>query len=492
VTGRGGEPAAGADQGQGLAGLLGLAVVLGLPVLATLPQWRVLGGLWHGELAYAHGWLIVLVCLYLCAEVAGRLRPAATPGPLHVGALGLAALAYLVADFAHVEIVQQLLLPVLMLGFAAVVYGRNGLRLLAFPVLFLGFAIPVWDFLVPVLQRFTVFANGLMLPLAGVPATIDGDLVRVPAGLFEVAGGCSGEHFFVVALSIGSLYAYLRNDGPGRTVAAVALAVVLALVTNWLRVFVIIVRGNQTLMQTSLIRDHYWFGWWLFAAALAAYFLLMHRLNPRPLPAPPPRRAPPGPHPLPVLAGAAALLLPLGWGAVHARGYDRLPPPALAVPSSTDGFAGPLLADVDFRPVFPGALAERLATYQGPAGRIAFYQVAYGRQAHGRKLVGFGASVVPQDWKLRAERVEPLGGLGVVRWLEVERPDRQRLLIASWYVVGGHELGSARSVKLAEAAQAFTAVTHSRLLAIAAPCEPDCDAAAASVRTFAAILPGQR
>ena len=52
-------------------------------------------------------------------------------------------------------------------------------------------------------------------------------------------------------------------------------------------------------------------------------------------------------------------------------------------------------------------------------------------------------------------------------------------------------MASARDVKLAEAAQAFTAVTHSKLLAVETPCRPDCDAAAASLRAFAAILPGR-
>ena len=490
------EPAAATDRATGagtarLAGVLGLAIVLGVPVLATFPQWRLLIGLWQSSLAYAHGWLIVLVSLYLCTEVAGRLQPVVRPAPRFLAALALAALAYGVAGFASVEIGQQLLLPVLCLGLAATVYGADGLVRLAFPILYLWFAIPLWDFLVPVLQRLTVLANGVALALAGVPAAIDGDFVRVPAGLFEVAGGCSGEHFFVVALAIGTLYAYLRDDGWRRTLLAVALAVALALVTNWLRVFVIIVRGNQTAMQTSLIKDHYWFGWWLFAAALAVYFLLMHRLNPTPLPGAPARRAPKAARPGPLLAGLAVLLLPLLWSGWHASGFERLGAPALPVPHEAAAFAGPLLEDVDFHPRFPGAAAERLATYQGPAGRIAFYQVAYGRQGHGRKLIGFGSDIVPAGWQVRAERVAPFAAAPAARWLEAERPNRERSLIVSWYEVGGRAMASARDVKLAEAAQAFTAVTHSKLLAVETPCRPDCDAAAASLRAFAAILPGR-
>lgn len=473
---------------------LPLAAVILLPALLAWPTTAGLVALWHGSFSYAHGWLIALVTGYLAVEVAGDLRPARGGGVPALGLLLLlgVSLVYLAARLAEVEVAAELLLPALMLALAAVFYGGAGARRLAFPLGFLVFAIPVWDAVIPLLQRLTVLANAVLLPLVGVPALIEGDLVRVPAGLFEVAGGCSGVHFFIVALAIGSLYAYLRQGGLRATSWTVGLAVVIALVTNWLRVFWIIVRGNQTAMQTSLIKDHYWFGWWLFAAALVAYFLLLQRVVPGALPAAPPRRPPAWPGTGPLLAGSAVLALVLGWGHWQDAARAALPAPVFVEPGTAGGFSGPLLDDTDYRPVFPGAAGERVATYQGPHGRVGLYQVAYGRQRLGEKLIGYGSSVVPAGWAAPSRGRLRLPDGAEVERVTVRRPDGGRAVILDWYVVGGQATASTATARLRLAGEAFTAVTHSRLFAIESPCTPDCDVAAGDLSRFAAILLSRR
>ena len=479
------------DRRGGLA-YLPLAAVILLPALLAWPTTAGLVALWHGSYSYAHGWLIALVTLYLVVEVAADLGPARGGAVPALGVLLVVSLLYVVARFAAIEIAAELLLPALMLSLAAVFYGGAGARRLAFPLGFLVFAIPLWDFVIPLLQRLTVLANGALLPLVGVPALINGDLVQVPAGLFEVAGGCSGVHFFIVALAIGSLYAYLRQGGLRATLWTVGLAVAIALVTNWLRVFWIIVRGNQTAMHTSLIKDHYWFGWWLFAAALTLYFVILQRVVPGALPAAPPRRPPGMAGTSALVVGTALLAAVLGWGERQARALEALPAPVFVEPGTAGGFAGPLIGDTDFRPVFPGASGERLATYQGPHGRVGLYQVAYGRQRLGEKLIGYDSSVVPAGWREESRGRRRLPDGAEVELVTVRRPDGGRAVILDWYVVGGRATASAATARLRLAGQAFTAVTHSRLFALESACTPDCDVAAGDLTRFAAILLSQR
>ena len=466
-------------------------------VLACLPAWQGLATLWQDSFSYAHGWLIALVSVYLLAEVAPTLPSRERASPGFVAALVVAAGAYVAAGYAHVDVAQQVLLPVLPVLLIGCVHGAGGARRVALPLLYLWFAVPVWDAFIPLLQHLTVLANGAALALSGIPAAIDGDLVRVPAGLFEVAGGCSGVHFFIVALAVSVLYGYLRQDGWFAALRGVAIGVVLALVTNWLRVFVIIVRGNATQMHSSLIHDHYWFGWGLFAGALAIFFGIMHWLNPTPLPsaAAMPCAVPVAPRPARWLPGVLALAGVVGWGYGHALGWKHVPAPDLA-PPLLDGpvFSGPLLSDMDYRPEFPAPAAERLATYQSRAGRVSYYQVAYTVQHSGQKLIGYGSSIAPPGWSVVEETTQdtPGGAQGRmparVRAAQVLAGSGRQWRVWYWYSVGPHVTPDTREARLWQASQMLTTLAPARLSALAAPCVPDCDAALGILASFAAIL----
>jgi len=51
--------------------------------------------------------------------------------------------------------------------------------------------------------------------------------VHIPSGTFEIAGGCSGLHFFIVALAISALYGELQRDSIKIRVALICLAALL-------------------------------------------------------------------------------------------------------------------------------------------------------------------------------------------------------------------------------------------------------------------------
>ena len=485
-----------ANRRRGVA-FVPLAALLAVCVIACLPGWLMLTAVWQDSFSYAHGWLIALVSVYLLSEVAPLMPASSRPALPFVVALAAAAALYMGAGYAHVDVAQQLLLPVLPLLLIGAVYGLGGARRVAVPLLYLWFAVPVWDVFIPLLQHLTVLANGAALGLLGIPAQIHGDLVRVPAGLFEVAGGCSGVHFFIVALAVSVLYGYLRQDGMFAAVRGVAIALALALMTNWLRVLVIIVRGNATQMQSSLIHDHYWFGWGLFAGALVIFFAIMHGLNPTPLPsaAAPPAVATPAPRPASWLPGVLALAFVVGWGYAHALGWRQVPVPDLAPPALAGPvFSGPLLTDMDYRPGFPAPAAERLATYQASAGRVSYYQVAYTAQRPGSKLIGYGSSIAPQGWNVVEESTRDLPGgarNGVparVREARVLAGSGRQWRVWYWYSIGSHATPEPREARLWQATQMLTPLAPARLSALATPCVPDCDAAVGLLTSFAAIL----
>ena len=119
------------ERPSGLAVLAACRPVLLLilaTVLACAPAWLTLTGIWQDSFSYAHGWLIALVSLLLLAEVAPHLAPSARAQGGPIGALALAALAYGLAEYGHIDLAQQLLLPVLPVLLLASVYGWRGAR----------------------------------------------------------------------------------------------------------------------------------------------------------------------------------------------------------------------------------------------------------------------------------------------------------------------------------------------------------------------------
>ena len=99
------------------------------------------------------------------------------------------------------------------------------MRCLWLPVLYAYFTIPVWDLLNPLLQWLSAFAVRGVLSLIGLPVYFDGLHFQIPAGVFEIAGGCSGLHFFIVGAAIAVFYGELHRDRLATRVKLVALAI---------------------------------------------------------------------------------------------------------------------------------------------------------------------------------------------------------------------------------------------------------------------------
>ncbi len=170
------------------------------------------------------------------------------------------------------------LLPLQFLAAIATCLGIPAARRLAWPATFLYFGLPVWGPLNGVLQALTVRVAQFLIQLVGVPAYVEGNYVQLPEGTFQIASGCSGLSFFIVALTLGA-FACTLHVHQWRNRWKLMLAALLAgLVANWLRVSSLIVIGYLTDMQSYLIRvDHLLYGWVLFIVAMLPVFWLTRR-----------------------------------------------------------------------------------------------------------------------------------------------------------------------------------------------------------------------
>ncbi len=245
------------------------------------PALEVLGGRWlKFDESYSHGYLVLLVSLLLSIRKWRAVRPVAGCYPFWLIPFAAAAALYLAGSILLVEAFQQVVIVPLMLGVLLLIWGWRQASAFFLPVGILFFAIPVWDYLSWPLQLITVAFNQLLLSWLGIEFTVEGVFVYFPGvGAFEIAHGCSGLRYLLVGMTLATLYSELNYQRVISRIYLLCAAVLLALLANWIRVFVIIYVGYESNMTSSLIWEHDYFGWWVFAGTLVPLFFFAHRLE---------------------------------------------------------------------------------------------------------------------------------------------------------------------------------------------------------------------
>jgi len=345
---------------------------------------------------YTHGFLIAALSVWLLWRRRAELTPESLPQPYR--SMGLLALAggVLIWAFglrAGIQLVYLGGLPFLWWACVLLACGWRAARAALFPIAFIGFALPVWDYAIPVLQWLTVHVVRLALRITGVPSFFHGELVQIPAGVFEIQGGCSGLHYVVVGVSVAVLLGELRHDEWRTRLRWIVVAGALSVVSNWLRVYTIILAGHLTHMQSYLVRvSHYSYGWFVFMAALLAFFLYVR------FRAPPPR-APRGalrqdfgsaPTTLGWLALVAAVAaIPAAWELVIAARLPADPDTLLSAarPELKDGWRASV-SNSDWQPVQNETDAVRRWRFSRGDEVIEFYAAGYLEQRLRKKLGG--------------------------------------------------------------------------------------------------------
>lgn len=470
------------------------------------PSSQALADIWGDtdRMTYTHGYLILLLCLWLVFRKRARLaaieaQPARWAG---VAVLALSAL-WLWAWRASIQTLHLMLLPLLLIAAVAAARGTRCARLMLFPVGYLYFAIPFWDALNTSLQRLSAAATGSLTSLTGMPVYMQGNLIRLPYGTIEIAGGCSGLHAFIVGLALAALYGEICDDPPARRLLWLAVMGVFSLIVNWLRIFIVAVAAYETEMRSSLVHHHYVLGWLMFLAAFALFLWLAdiwQRARPGSGPAdaavgPAEAVLAPGRVRLGLALGALALLPVLGYGRdlLLARTPSHL---TVEWPAAPAGWSGPSPVIVsEWRPQFARPSLEAQRAYLDGAGKsIEVFTVAYRDQTQSGKLLGYGNTLLGDKGSLRMQSERTIrGSTGTWRETVAVDPAGARSLIWSRYRIGGRTFTEGRLSQLWYGLVALTARPVSSLTALRAACEPDCSAARERLALAArSVLPAVR
>lgn len=411
--------------------------------------------IWDRAGTYTHAFLVPPIVAWLVWRARGRLaavtpRPAAGVVPL----LALIAGAWWAGALLEANVVMQGALVALLVAGVPAVLGWRAARVLAFPLGFSFFALPVGDFLTPVLMQYTADFTVATLRLSGIPVYREALHFVIPSGRWSVVEACSGVRYLMASLMVGALFAYLNYRTLRRRLLFCGLALLVPIVANWVRAYLIVLVGHLSDNKIATGVDHLIYGWLFFGIVITALFFIGARWAEPDAPAP---AAETGAQALPAAPGrtlaiALCALAAAVWPLLlRPAPLPTAPMPELAWPATPGAgwHLAPAAADRGWRPAFVDASAERAQAYAGSGGARVEMHLAYYRAGSGGKALSSVNQVARADddawitlhrghgadgaWQA-TELLAPSSGL-----LSSQRP---RLLVWHGYRIGGRWVAS--------------------------------------------------
>ena len=439
---------------------LGFAALLGIyreTVYDLIDGWSRTG-------TFAHGYIIFPVSAWLIWRLRDRLAMQ-TPRPQPLALLPLVACGamWLVGDSAGVHAPAQYAFIAMIPLLVWAVFGDDVTKRILFPLAFLFFAVPAGDFLLPTLMDHTADFTVAALRLSGVPVYREGNFFTIPSGNWSVVEACSGLRYLIASVTLGCLFAYLNYRNLWRRAAFIVAAILVPIVANWLRAYMIVMLAHLSNNRIATGIDHLIYGWLFFGLVMLLLFWIGNfwRDDDDPVPADPkPEAAPraaaansssatsmPGLRSFGMIA-VAALVIALPWPAL-ANWLERLadaPHPGAIVVAPADGWTGGAPAFTTFVPHYGEARSVLNETFESGDRKVALFVAYYSGQLNNGKLVTYANDVVvvwDKVWGAVARHSRQVDVAG--RPLEVAETQikgdgghgDERLLAWRWYWING-------------------------------------------------------
>ena len=468
--------------GPVLAGLLLLVLLLyHATVLDVLAKW---GQFEQGE--FAHGYLVLAISVYMVFVGRHRLAELNPCGnALALVAIAMAGLLWLVARVVDVQMVQALAVVLLLMSVIWTITGNRVARQLLLPVLFLCFAIPIWSPLSPLLQELTADVVFWLTRAAGVPAMRHEQMIILPFGSLSIDEACSGLRYLLAALTLGIVYAWMNYQDIRARLLVVMIAAITAIISNIIRVFIVVYLAYTTRMQHPWVSDHLAFGWWLFGGMLVLLLvidiLLSRRRAPQPVQAAhnQPVNSPVCDHDRGtrvVIALLAAVLIAAGpvLAAMLEPQDDTAQVVTVELPDGQQGWTGPQPTTDGWTPLYHGAIASRQA-YQKDGRMLLLYRGDYPVQQQGSELISDLNAIADQSlWRLTPAQSRELDG---GQWRVIEQQitsiTGEKKLVWYWYQVAGVATTSRYAAKLLQVYGLLRARPDATIMAVAAGVDHD-------------------
>jgi exosortase A len=439
---------------------------------------------WTISPTYSHCYFIIPVSAWLIWMVRDQLRqlvPAASWFYL-LFALPFIAIQ-IVASIASVTEIQQLALIGIVQVLALSVLGRAVYQQIAFPMLFLFFLVPMGEYLISPLQRFTTWFISIGLDLIGILHHTEGTFIQLVGGTFRVAEACAGLRFLIATIAIGALFSYLNYRKWHKIVIFMLASAIVPVVANGFRALGIVLLAHYSNNTVAVGTDHLVYGWGFSVLILGLLMFSGVRFADPVLETAPRAELTQGHSPADGIAATAIVAFIMVFAA-PAFGYWNEHRPAyfnraaISVPVSGAGWSITAFSNA-WRPKYPNsdsALRYGLIETGGSSPGVDVQILYYAKTKYGHGLISSANSLWDEDeWHLVAqnEKRTSLGSQDVVFHEEVIASHQRTEMIWWTYWENGVFTNSPIKVKLDSLKTGLAGPTGSALIAISTSVESD-------------------
>lgn len=430
---------------------------------------RSIVSIWNSSETFAHGYVILPISLWLIwrrRENFSLYPP--TPYPPALLLLAVLGAGWLAAQLGEVQVVSQYTFAAMFPVAALALFGPRLAASLAFPLLFLLFAVPFGDVFVAPLIQFTADFTVAAVRATGIPVLRSGTRFELPTGNWSVVEACSGVRYLISSITLGCLYAYLTYRSTMRRVLFIGLSVLVPIVANGLRAYMIVMIGHLSGMELATGVDHIIYGWLFFGLVMFVMFWIgSFWREDTERPAAPAAKGVDGAARIPAFARAAmpprfaatavaVLAICALWPAAAMVGERANHNPA-PVQLDLAGIGLPQAAEfTDWKPAYLEPDARLHRVYQAGALPLGLTVLYYRNQDKEKSLISSVNRLAGYEdaWHEvdGTGRTESLGGRPLALRESMLRTKQDALMVWSFKWIGGHYTGSDYVGKLWQAA----------------------------------------
>ncbi|MFZ2294211.1 MAG: exosortase C-terminal domain/associated protein EpsI, partial [Polaromonas sp.] len=283
----------------------------------------------------------------------------------------------------------------------------------------------------------------------------------IPSGNWSVVEACSGVRYLIASITVGTLFSYLNYNSTKRRILFVIVSILVPIVANWLRAYMIVMLGHFSGNRIATGVDHLIYGWVFFGIVIMLMFIVGARWSE---PEKMLNLSASGRSAQPQIVSAARLWITTGcfavvialpqialWAMDQGESASASAKPAsLTAPAALASewrAVAPFTAD--FKPAFQNPSAEINSTYVSQGRPVGLYLGYYRHQNYTRKLISSSnALVVSNDpqWAqvaVAGREVTIDGKSVVVRSAELrgvalaEQANKSRLVVWQIYWING-------------------------------------------------------
>ncbi|WP_416336459.1 exosortase A [Dechloromonas sp. A34] len=408
--------------------------------------------IWLRSETYAHAFVVPPISLWLIWRQRTQVLAEQPRASFLLAApVVITTFFWLLGELTAVNALTQFaLIATLVLAIMALL-GIQVSKRIAFPLAFLFFSVPIGDFMLPKLMDWTAAFTVLALRATGIPVYQEGLQFVISSGNWSVVEACSGIRYIIASVTVGTLFAYLNYVSLRRRLIFIAVAIIVPVIANWLRAYMIVMLGHLSGNKLAVGVDHLLYGWLFFGLVIMIMFMIGARWSEEPSEQASTPDTPSAEPALPVrniwlttlVIAFLAIVGPLGYFAINKS--DQAAPPSLQqlkLPvewEETQQFAS-------WKPAYANPSDELQIAVVRQGKPVGLYISYYRNQDYQRKLVtSTNTLAVSNDkvWSVVARKLAAtnLNGLPAriqtAELLGKDTSPESRLVVWQWYWING-------------------------------------------------------